>query len=75
MSQDRWAENWNYAGGALEPSLALFRASRGQRRPVGAANSGRVGALACDPIAATWTDLPKLYYVWPFRLPIKAQAA
>jgi hypothetical protein len=29
MAQDRWAESWNYAGRALKPSLALFRASRG----------------------------------------------
>jgi len=28
VEQDQWAERWNYAGRALEPSLALFEASR-----------------------------------------------
>jgi hypothetical protein len=28
VEQDVWAERWNYAGRALEPSLALFEASR-----------------------------------------------
>lgn len=28
MPQDTWAERWNYAGRALDPSLALFRAGR-----------------------------------------------
>ena len=26
--QDEWVESWNYAGRAIEPSLALFRANR-----------------------------------------------
>ncbi len=28
VPQDTWAERWDYAGRALEPSLALFRANR-----------------------------------------------
>ena len=28
MPQNAWAEKWNYAGRAIEPSLALFRANR-----------------------------------------------
>jgi uncharacterized damage-inducible protein DinB len=28
IPQDIWAESWNYAGRAVEPSLALFRANR-----------------------------------------------
>jgi hypothetical protein len=28
IPQDRWVENWDYAGRAIEPSLALFRANR-----------------------------------------------
>jgi len=28
VPQDTWAERWNYAGRAIEPSLALFRANR-----------------------------------------------
>ena len=28
VPQDTWAESWHYAGRAVEPSLALFRASR-----------------------------------------------
>jgi uncharacterized damage-inducible protein DinB len=28
VEQDLWAERWNYAGRALEPSLALFEANR-----------------------------------------------
>lgn len=28
VAQDLWAERWNYAGRALEPSLALFEANR-----------------------------------------------
>lgn len=27
VPQDTWAENWNYAGRAIEPSLALFHAN------------------------------------------------
>ncbi|MCP4539616.1 MAG: DUF664 domain-containing protein [Chloroflexi bacterium] len=27
LPQDTWAENWNYAGRAIEPSLALFQAN------------------------------------------------
>jgi hypothetical protein len=29
IPQDEWVENWHYAGRAIEPSLALFRANRG----------------------------------------------
>jgi uncharacterized damage-inducible protein DinB len=29
IPQDTWAESWSYAGRAIEPSLALFRANRG----------------------------------------------
>jgi len=28
VPQDTWAERWNYAGRAIEPSLAIFRANR-----------------------------------------------
>ncbi len=28
IPQDTWVERWNYAGRAIEPSLALFRANR-----------------------------------------------
>jgi hypothetical protein len=28
VPQDTWAESWNYAGRAIEPSLALFHANR-----------------------------------------------
>ena len=28
IPQDTWAEKWDYAGRAIEPSLALFRANR-----------------------------------------------
>jgi hypothetical protein len=28
VEQDTWAERWDYAGRAIEPSLALFRANR-----------------------------------------------
>ena len=28
VEQDTWVERWDYAGRAIEPSLALFRANR-----------------------------------------------